>query len=303
MEAKYTLSIAVLTMNRKKQVIEALNSCISSELPVDTEFVIIDNHSCDGTEEKVRDFFAVHSTFVFQYEYEEENLGVGGGRARAFDLARGKYIYFLDDDAIISEESKKIFFKEPIAYFEKNFCVASITTRIVDTILKESRNDSVSSYKIDGRPVIFKFLGGSHFLKKSAFESPLYFPIKYGSEEFAPSIIAQNKGYVHVYFEDIVVIHKPQINKWIEGSAYMENVLICGISVAYATKRILYPAIFFPLLKFAYRKRCSKYLKQYNGATMKANQLVEDILKSNKHKKIRILTVFRMYKKFGLTVF
>lgn len=303
MDSKYILTIAVLTMNRKEQVIEALSSCISSNLPVETEFVIIDNHSLDGTEEKIRNFFGMNGMFSFQYEYENENLGVGGGRSRAFDLSRGKYIYFLDDDAVISDDSKDIFFKETIEFLEKNVCVASITTRIEDTILKGSRNDNISPYKIDGRPMIYKFLGGSHFLRKSAFDSPLYFSIKYGSEEFAPSITVQDRGFVHVYFDNIYVIHKPVVNKWIKGSAYMEYVLIQGIAVAYATKLMLYPRFFFPILGLAYICRCCKYLKCYKGAISKSNKLVKEIIRTNKYNKIRISTVIKMKNRFGLTVF
>ena len=51
------LSIALVTMNREKQLIEALQSCIASTLPKDTQFVIIDNASTDGTESVITDFF------------------------------------------------------------------------------------------------------------------------------------------------------------------------------------------------------------------------------------------------------
>ena len=49
------LSIAVVTMNRSIQLIEALDSCLTCNLPNDTEFVIIDNASTDDTEQKVKE--------------------------------------------------------------------------------------------------------------------------------------------------------------------------------------------------------------------------------------------------------
>lgn len=303
MNQEYLLSIVILTMNRKDQVIEALDSCMTSKLPNDTEFVIVDNHSNDGTGEAINTYIKEHSNFDFRYEYEEKNLGVGGGRARAFDLAKGRYLYFLDDDAVISKESAEKFFMEPIAYLEKNSNVASVTTKIKDTAFTGNRNDSLSSEKIDGRPLVFKYLGGSHFLRKSAFESPLYFSIQYGSEEYAPSIIAQDKGLYHVYFNDIYIIHQPKINKWVQGTSNMEFVVCCGTAVAHATKRILYPAVFRPVLELAYRRRCKLYLSQYEGAIIKCNSMVKDIMRENKHKKIKTTTVINMYRKFGLTVF
>ena len=41
------LSIALVTMNREEQLINAINSCLLCELPVETEFVIIYNCSED----------------------------------------------------------------------------------------------------------------------------------------------------------------------------------------------------------------------------------------------------------------
>lgn len=303
MNRKYLLSIVILTMNRKDQVIEALESCMASKLPDDTEFVIVDNHSNDGTGEIVKSYIEAHPDHDFLYEYENANLGVGGGRSRGFDLAKGKYLYFLDDDAVISKESTDTFFMKPIMYLERNKQVASITTKIEDTIFKGDRNDSFSKNKIDGRPMVFKYLGGSHFLRKSAFEAPLYFPIQYGSEEYAPSITSQDKGFYHVYFDDIYIIHQPKINKWVDGTANMEYVLCCGIAVAHATKRILYPSVFRPIIELAHLRRCELYLNQYSGAVEKCNNIARDIVNKNKHKKIKIKTVIDMYKEFGLTVF
>ena len=303
MNREYLLSIVILTMNRKNQVIEALESCMASRLPDDTEFVIVDNHSNDGTSEIIKKYICDHLKYDFHYEYEEKNLGVGGGRSRGFDLAKGKYLYFLDDDAIISKESAEKFFVKPIMYLENNKNVASITTKIKDTAFKGDRNDSFSKNKIDGRPLVFKYLGGSHFLRKSAFESPIYFSIQYGSEEYAPSIIARDKGLYHVYFDDIYIIHQPKVNKWVDGTKNMEYVLCCGIAVAHATKRILYPAVFRPILELAHLKRCKRYLKQYSGATENCNNIARDIINENRHKKIKIKTVIDMYKEFGLTVF
>ena len=299
----YLLSIVILTMNRKEQVIEALESCMASKLPKDTEFVIVDNNSSDGTGDVIKTYIEEHLDYDFQYEFEEKNLGVGGGRSRAFDLAKGRYLYFLDDDAVISEESYEIFFMAPVEYLEKNKNVASITTKIKDTTFKGDRNDNLSTEKIDSRPLIFKYLGGSHFLRKSAFESPLYFSIQYGSEEYAPSIITQDKAFYHVYLDDIYIIHKPKVNKWVVGTADMEYVVCCGTAVAHATKRILYPTVFRPVLELAHYRRCKIHLSQYDGAIKKCNSMAKDIIRENRHTKIKVTTVINMYKKFGLTVF
>ena len=87
-------------MNRAMQLKEALESCLFCNLPAETEFVIVDNASSDNTEQLVKATLG-NSNFKYYYDKLSENLGVGGGRNYAFDKARGKYVYMLDDDAVI----------------------------------------------------------------------------------------------------------------------------------------------------------------------------------------------------------
>jgi len=131
----------------------------------------------------------------------------------------------------------------------------------------------------------------------------LYFPIKYGSEEYAPSIVARDAGYWHVYFDDVFILHKPKRNKWVAGTEDMERVLCCGLSVAHATKLILYPTVFRPILALAHRRRIRKHLKNYPGAEKKCAEMIKTIIRENKRKKVKISTVIGLYRAFGLTTF
>lgn len=297
------LSIVIITMNRCEQLMEAIDSCLGCVLPDKTEFVVINNGSTDNTENELKKFCKQNPDVDVNYYSSNVNLGVGGGRTLGFKLAAGKILYFLDDDAVIDPECKNSFFVESIQFFENHSNVASITTRIYDEVFQDDRDVNMSSTSIDGLPCLFKYLGGSHFLRKKCFSEPLYFNIQYGSEEYAPSIIAQDKGFCHVYDAKLRIIHKPKVNKWVTGTDDMRYVLIRDIAVAHATKRILYPSLFGPLLWLGYMRRCSLYLKDYKGAVKEADRLVKKIKKENKSEKIRIGTVIRMYKQFGLTTF
>lgn len=299
---KYKLTIAILTMNRSDQLRDAIESCLASILPERTQFVIVDNASTDDTPSVVE---ALKQTFPYDlvYHREEENRGVGGGRSVCFDLADGEYVYFLDDDAIIAPQSGEDFFVGPLAYMEQYPKVASVTTQIYDKNFGYARTDLVSQRLYEGKALAFFYLGGSHFLRKSCFESPLYFKILYGAEEYAPSIKAIDKGYVHVFDDSISIIHKPKINKWVDGTTKMRNIQIRNAAVVYATKKMLYPAIFAPILWVAYKKRCHMYLKQYSGATKEADAMVRRLCRENKTNKICIKTVVNLYRTFGLTVF
>ena len=96
------LSIAIITFNRKTELLRAIDSCIDNRIE-DMEFVIVDNHSTDGTKEEVERYFHEKKS-KYQYIYMNKNLGVAGGRNKAMEMANGEYVFFLDDDAIIETE-------------------------------------------------------------------------------------------------------------------------------------------------------------------------------------------------------
>lgn len=298
------LSICVITMNRAEQLVQALESCMDCNLPNNTEFVILDNASTDDTAKKVEEFSNNYPGVTINYKYSSENLGVGGGRAKAFELATGDITYFLDDDAVIADDSKAEFFIKSLDLFKKYPEIASLTTNIYDEMLKCDRDVYETVIKVAGLPIIFSYLGGSHFLRKEYFDLPLYFNIQYGNEEEYPAIVAQDKGYFNVFDKDLCVIHKPKVNKWVDGTENMKNVLINGTANVYATKRILYPLVVRPLLWAGYMVRCLKYLRSYPGAITAANKAVKQLVRENKGiKKIKIKTVIKLYKLYGLSAF
>lgn len=302
MNSSYKLTIAVLTMNRADQLREAIESCVASALPLSTQFIIVDNASTDHTKEVV-DSLKEMISYPVIYHRENVNRGVGGGRNVLFDLADSEYIYFLDDDAIIHPDCKDRFFLDSVQYMDEHTTVASLTTRIEDEIFGLSRTNTTQSKKIGGKPISMLYCGGSHFLRKSCFSSPLYFELQYGSEEYLPSIRAINQGLYHVIDNEISIIHKPKVNKWVDGTERMKNILIKGAANVYATKKLLYPLIFHPILKLGYLRRCKMYLSSYPGAKKESDAIVRHLVKTNKVKKVKMATVIRMYRDFGLTVF
>ena len=70
-------------MNREEQLVNAINSCLSCELPEGTEFVIVDNCSEDNTEKAIKDIFT-YCRYTYVYEKQSINIGAGAGRNRYF---------------------------------------------------------------------------------------------------------------------------------------------------------------------------------------------------------------------------
>ncbi len=302
---EYKLSICIITMNRCEQLTEAINSCLACTLPEKTEFVVVDNASTDDTKEKIT-LLLENSGYHFVYKKLNENIGVGPGRNTAFELASGQYAYFLDDDAVISEECYNTFFTGTLDYMDSNNSVVSLTTKAYDLAWKCDRTPSLAkSGEIDGCRQIFMYHGYSHFLRNGFFPHPLYLNLKYGYEELSTSILTYNKGYRHVWTDSVRVIHKPKIDKWKKGTDSSRKINILDCSIPYAVKKMLYPTAFYPLLKAAFVMRMKKHLNGDNAAKAECKKTAADTYKNFKNclpKKIKFSTVISLYKQFGMTV-
>lgn len=297
---KMRLSIAVITMNRADQLKEALQSCVNSKLPDDTEFVIVDNASSDNTKDVVESFFA-DKCYSYKYEYQEKNLGVGGGRNRAYELAEGEFAYFLDDDAVINPEDYDVFFMKPLSLFEKYSDVATITTNIIDKAWQTNRKPiSAKSWKRGNYDCIYMYFGGSHFLRCSVFRDrySLYANIMYGFEELTPSVYAMDHGYVHLFVPEIAMIHCPKVNKW-KDKDFLRQLNLNVICTQFYLKTKLYPQIVKPILWMAFRKRLSIYASESdvsnNMKILRDLDLHEEI--------ITVKTLFRLIWQFKFSAF
>lgn len=237
------LTIAIITYNRKIELLRAIESCVDKIIK-GTEFVIVDNHSIDGTKEEVEKYF-LKRNIEYQYIYEYENLGVAGGRNKAMSLARGEYVFFLDDDAVIETEH----FFEVIC--SKMDAATNIVAAAVE-IYEPSTNRVLGSKKYEitydenfkGTRVI-SYNGGAHILRKDFYYKRLY-PDKllFGSEELYASLTAVKEGKVVAYFGDLRVLHLPSRSNRVSGKERDVNIIIN----TYIIRKLCYPKIVVPIL-------------------------------------------------------
>ena len=96
------ISVAICTHNRADRLILALEGIVKQSLPSQNfEVLIIDNASQDNTKEIGDRYQKEYSNFRYIYE---PVLGLSKARNSALNQAQGKYIAYLDDDAIPGEE-------------------------------------------------------------------------------------------------------------------------------------------------------------------------------------------------------
>ena len=304
---KRKLSIVVLTMNRKYQVTEAIMSCMACNLPKDTQIVVVDNGSTDGTEKEVKKTLSNYSGPVL-YHRIEQNIGCAPGRQVGYELANAEYVYFMDDDAIIPNEMKSSFFISSIEYLDANPMAASLTTRIKDIVLKYDRPPDIArnGESLGDKPLMLMYLGGSHFLRKKAFPLPLYMKIKYGYEEFAPSVSIYDRGLCNVYSSELFIIHKPKINKWIESSDESVHIARLNCYLPYAIKRYLYPSLIQPILLTLYLLRIIKHfgfsISDFRYCIQNSKMMYKQFCRDGIYGKIRFKTIIKLVTAFGVSV-
>lgn len=296
------LTIGLVTMNRERQVAEAIQSCLHSNLPAETEFVVIDNASTDNTEAVVQAILD-SSNYSYVYHKTMSNIGAGGGRTLYFEKSTGEYIYGMDDDAVVDFENDPDFFVKAIAILDKHQNIATLATQIYDTAWQVNRQTACGKEIYPGVYKCKMFCGGSHFLRKSFFETSPYLSNKYGYEELPPSLMAMDAEMINAFCPDLIAIHKPAINKWDHKNDKNMEYLIIECGVPYAIKRTMYPIICTPLIWLAYKQRCKKYLRQTESVKAQLSDIVADTMQiCSRMKRIKFSTFVKMFVDFGASI-
>lgn len=88
------VSVIMLTFNRETMV-SGMIECILKQSMTDFEYIIIDNGSTDNSG-KIADSYAEKDKRITVIHRERGNIG--SGRNVGLDVAKGKYITFVDDD-------------------------------------------------------------------------------------------------------------------------------------------------------------------------------------------------------------
>jgi GT2 family glycosyltransferase len=116
------VSVILLSMNRKELLENCLRS-VQTQTHPNVEIIVVDNASCDGTGNMIRDQFP-----DIQYYYLSKNLGVPGGRNYGVWMAKGEFCVFLDDDAVFADEKA---LSRVVSCFRSDGNLSCIAFRIV----------------------------------------------------------------------------------------------------------------------------------------------------------------------------
>jgi len=116
MRENIDVSIIIVNYNTKELIIKAVNSVFEKTNGLNYEVIIVDNCSMDGSIEALRKNFFDKINII----ESSENLGFGRANNLGLDVAKGKYIFFLNPDTILINNAIKILFD----FLEANYGAA-----------------------------------------------------------------------------------------------------------------------------------------------------------------------------------
>lgn len=122
MAKSVVVSVITAIYNKEAFIAETLRSVINQTYP-DWELIIIDDSSTDGSVEVVKQLNVAPEKFKLIVNHK--NLGANYCRNVGINLARGKYLMFLDADDILAPECLQNRITE-IEKYKVDFCVFSL---------------------------------------------------------------------------------------------------------------------------------------------------------------------------------
>mgnify|MGYP000019632157 CR=1 FL=1 len=207
-EIEEMLSVVIITCNRIETLKKTIISCCE-HVHMKWELVVVDNGSDDGTEVQVKKI-CQDKKIDLQYYYSEVNLGVAGARNIGYKIAKGKVLYFIDDDAIIDMQGYCL--DEAYNYLINKDDVQILSTKIWDELWNGILPEiTPKKCEMTNGVELRSFIGCSHFIKKNEFMPDVLYPdnLFYGGEEaYLSYYIYQHGGRVE-YFEGVSVEHHP----------------------------------------------------------------------------------------------
>ncbi len=142
------LSVIIVNYNVKYFLEQSLCSLKAALVDIDAEIFVVDNYSADGSIDYLQPLFP-WVTFI----QNNTNEGFAKANNKALQLAKGKYILFLNPDTILAEDS----LQQCIQFFTRHADAGAVGVRMIDgagAFLPESKrafpSPAVSFYKLTG---------------------------------------------------------------------------------------------------------------------------------------------------------
>jgi len=118
-----TLSIVIVNWNTKEYLAKCLSSIYKNNFPTLLEVIVVDNASKDDSSEMVRKKYPWVKLIA-----NKKNKGFAGGNNQGWKKSKGKYILFLNPDAMVHSNCLQIM----VDFMEKNPQAGACSAKLVN---------------------------------------------------------------------------------------------------------------------------------------------------------------------------
>jgi len=118
------VSIIIVNFNDKRHLYRCLSSILKSEYP-SFEIIVVDNGSTDGSVELVKKLFGNNPRI--KLIQNERNLGPAAGRNIGAEVAKGRYLAFLDNDTEVNPK----WLKEAVKVMESDLTIGAAQCKLL----------------------------------------------------------------------------------------------------------------------------------------------------------------------------
>lgn len=224
---KKKISIIIPTHNRVKQLAECIDSIFKQSYG-NFEIIVVDDCSTDDTKKS----FEKYNDTRLKYYFNEKNLGMGLNRQKAFNLAKGDYVLFIDDDdyfiddnyfndviEIFEDKNIDVIFSNSYIYYEKEKCYDPFKLNIygVEDCMKYLNGFQIKYLKpTSSFPAIFR----KELLDKADFKN---MTMMNDSSIYLRALAYGNKAYFNKKIIGIYRMHTNNISYNVKADFTIEN--------------------------------------------------------------------------------
>ena len=225
MKMERLVSIVILNWNGKKDVEQCIDSLYKNTSYKNFEIVLVDNGSKDGSVEVLKEM--KKKGLIHQLILNDENKGFGGGNNQGMAIAKGDYIFLLNNDTFVTKNWLKNIVtvaeaKEDVGIVGPHFPLVDNPDFIFGGGYIDDAGRAINMYNKDDRDVE-QVSGGAFLIKKPVldrvgFFDPGFFPIYFEESDYCAR--ARRAGFKIFFTTKSKVLHnesastKRQTSKW-----------------------------------------------------------------------------------------
>lgn len=318
------VSIIIPVYNIEEFLVKCLDSVVNQTLN-NIEIIIINDGSTDNSIQVINDYQSRYSNIIV---IDKNNEGPGAARNKGIEIARGKYIGFVDSDDYIEKNMMELLFNEAMEH-DLDLVICNFNkVDTIDNVLSYNNHSSYNNKLFDTNDLIHEFLFNSYELiegfsfnklyKRSLFET---FNIRYPENmkyEDIPTIFNFlinskkckyiNKCLYHYVQHATSIVHsknKENLYDFLKSIKMVENSLKKNNLISnFKNDYLIYAGIKLLNITIQFHDliKNDKQLKQELNAILKKNVILQIIFQPNIPLKVKLKMILYKMKLINLTI-